>query len=65
MSNNLNESSDQKLESQHQHNQSTSQDSSSKGQRRSAPEYPPATPRDQRTDSANFGEGDCNNVAEF
>jgi hypothetical protein len=65
MSNNSSKSSEQKSESQHQHNQSTSQDSSSKGQRRSAPEYPPATPRDQRTDSANFGEGDRNDVAEF
>lgn len=50
--------------------QSSSQDSStgeqklspnsssvSEGQKKSAPEYPPATKRSQRTNSANFGEG--------
>lgn len=54
MSNNQNQSSNQ--EPQSQQTQSDQQSSTNEGQRRSAPEYPPATPKELRTNSANFGE---------
>jgi hypothetical protein len=34
-------------------------------QKKSAPEYPPATPPNQRTSSSNYGEGKSDKVAEF
>lgn len=53
MSNNQNQSSNQDSQSQ-----PTSKSSADEGQKRSAPEDPPAAPQTQRSNSANFGE-DC------
>ncbi len=39
--------------------QSSNQNLDGKEKKKSAPEYPPATDRSKRTNSANFNEGDC------
>lgn len=53
-----------KLSTQGLPEQSSKQSSSNGVKRRSAPEYPPATDRSKRTNSANFGEGESDeNVA--
>jgi hypothetical protein len=63
MSNNPNQSSEQNLQSQPTPSDDV-QSSASEGQKRSAPEHPPATPVDQRSNSANFGE-DTEDIASF
>ena len=54
MSNNQNQSS--KQDSQSQQSQPTKRSSADEGQKRSAPEHPPAAPMAQRSNSVNFGE---------
>jgi hypothetical protein len=52
-------------DSQSQQNQSTQQSSASEGQKRSAPEHPPATPMHERSNSANFSEDSDKDTAKF
>ena len=49
-------------DSQSQQSQSAKQNSANEGQKRSAPEHPPATPMAQRSNSANFGEDNGKDV---
>jgi len=57
MSNNQNQSSNQESQNQqNQESQSAEKSSASEGQKSSAPEHPPVTPMNQRSNSANFGE---------
>ena len=43
--------------------QSSASSPARREQKKSAPEYPPATERSKRTNSANFGEGEPDDVA--
>jgi hypothetical protein len=63
MSNNQNQPSNQ--DSQNQQSQSTQKSSADEGQKRSAPEYPPAAPLTQRSNSANFGEDTTKDTTKF
>lgn len=63
VSSDQNKSSNQ--QSQDQQAQSAQESLANKGQKRSAPEHPPATPVDQRSNSANFGECESDDTTTF
>ena len=56
MSNSQNQSSDNQAPDPQGLDSSTPQNSTSDGQKRSAPDHPPATPPSQRTSAVNFGD---------
>jgi hypothetical protein len=63
MSNNQNQPSNK--DSQSQESQPTQKTSVDEGQKRSAPEHPPAAPLTQRSNSANFGEDNTKDTTKF
>jgi hypothetical protein len=52
-------------DAQNQQNQPTEKASLDEGKKRSAPEYPPAAPLTQRSNSANFGEDNTKDTTKF